>query len=350
MNTFIQLTRDKRRASFLGVEKAMQLNAVSVEKDFWVCWALRELFGLPELGGHLTFKGGTSLSKAWNLITRFSENIDIIVDKAALGFAGDASPDHAPSAKLRRVRLDALKAASREWVQGKLQPALAARITAALGASDWRLEVDPAMADGQCLLFYYPSVFAADDVGYVRPVVKIELGARSDDWPHEAKTIRPYVLEHFPALDADAACTVSVLAAERTFWEKACLLHEETFRPADKPRKIRMARHYYDLWCLLRAGVGESALADTALFRRVVEHREIFFRHSWGDYATHKPGTFRLAPPEAHLAGWRNDYRQMLGPMFFGEVPDFDAIIAAAADFAVRFNATASSAPSRPKN
>ena len=91
-------------------------------------------------------------------------------------------------------------------------------------------------------------------------MVKIELGARSDDWPHETKAIQPYVIEFFPALDPDATFSVSVLAAERTFWEKACLLHEETFRPADKPRKHRMARHYYDLWCLLRAGVGQRAI------------------------------------------------------------------------------------------
>jgi hypothetical protein len=103
------------------------------------------------------------------------------------------------------------------------------------------------MPDGQCLLFHYPTVFPASVAAYVRPVVKIELGARSDDWPHEEKSIQPYVIEHFPALDPSPFFSVRVLAAERTFWEKACLLHEETFRPPGKPRKFRMARHYYDL-------------------------------------------------------------------------------------------------------
>jgi len=145
------------------------------------------------------------------------------------------------------------------------------RLKAAFGETGWRLEVDPEMSDGQCLLFHYQSVFPVGAAGYVRPVVKIELGARSDDWPHENKTIQPYVTEHFPAFDPDAAFPLRVLAAERTFWEKACLLHEETFRPADKPRNLRMARHYYDLWCLLRAGVGERALANKALVQRVAE-------------------------------------------------------------------------------
>ena len=341
MKTFLQLPPERRRLAFVQVDESMGLQSFSVEKDFWVCWTLRELFTLPGVGEHLTFKGGTSLSKAWKLIKRFSEDIDLIVDKEVLGFDGEAAPERAPSNKQRRARLDSLMEGCRQWVQGTLQPALAARITDALGPDGWKLEVDPDMPDGQCLLFHYPSVFPANAAGYVPPQVKIELGARSDDWPQVEKSIEPYVLEHFPAFDAEGSFPVRVLAAERTFWEKACLLHEETFRPADKPRKLRMARHYYDLWCLLQAGVGERALADKALFERVAEHREVFFRYSWVDYSTHKPGTFRLTPPADHLANWRDDYREMLGPMFFGETPSFEDLITAAAEFERIFNATA---------
>jgi predicted nucleotidyltransferase component of viral defense system len=341
MDAFLQLPAPRRLLAFQQVDAEMGLQAVSVEKDFWVCWTLRELFALPGIGEHLTFKGGTSLSKAWKLIERFSEDIDLIVDKDVLGFGGESAPDKAPSNKQRKARLEQLMDACRSWVQGTLQPAFDARIQNAIGPSGWRLEVDPDMPDGQCLLFHYPSVFAPGAAGYVRPVVKIELGARSDDWPHEAKAIQPYVIERFPAFDPAEAFVVRVLSAERTFWEKACLLHEETFRPADKPRKIRMARHYYDLWCLLRAGVGEKALAQTALFQRVAEHRELFFRYSWVDYSTHKPGTFRLAPPAAHVANWRADYQEMLGPMFFGATPTFDEMVGAAAEFEALFNATA---------
>jgi hypothetical protein len=223
---------------------------------------------------------------------------------------------------------------------GTLQPALAARIAVVLGDTDWKLEVDPEMPDGQCLLLRYPSAFE-NEAGYIKPVVKIELGARSDDWPHAERPIQPYLAERFPQLMPEGPFSIRVLAAERTFWEKACLLHEETFRPADKPRKLRMARHYYDLWCLLRAGVGERALADTSLFQRVAEHRELFFRYSWVDYSTHRPGTFRLAPPAAHRADWHADYQKMLGPMFFGETPTFEQMMAAAAEFEKSFNATA---------
>jgi predicted nucleotidyltransferase component of viral defense system len=338
VNTFLKLPSEERRLAFQQVEAQLGLQAVSVEKDFWVCWTLRELFTLPGIGDSITFKGGTSLSKAWRLIHRFSEDIDIIVDKEAIGFGGDAAPDKAPSKKQRRDRLGKLMEASRQWVQGTLQPALGDSLKGAIGGAGWRLEIDPDMPDGQCLLFHYPTVYPPDTVGYVRPVVKIELGARSDDWPHESIIIQPYVLEHFPKFDADATFSVRVLSAKRTFWEKACLLHEETFRPADKPRKLRMARHYYDIWCLLRAGVGEQALADMGLFQRVAEHREIFFRQTWVDYSTHRPGTFHLIPPEHHLSNWSSDYSAMRGPMFFGEVPEFAEILSIVRDFEMRFN------------
>jgi len=341
MDAFIQLTPEERRKACFQLQSSIGLQAESVEKDFWVCWTLQELFSLPGIGNHLTFKGGTSLSKAWKLIERFSEDIDLIVDKEALGFGGDAAPDKALSKKQRKVRLEALMEAGRQWVQETLQPAMADRLRSALGESGWKLEVDPDMPDGQCLLLHYPSAFSEDAVGYILPHVKIELGARSDDWPHEQRLVQPYLVEVFPQLMPKGPFLVRVLAAERTFWEKACLLHEETFRPADKPRKLRMARHYYDLWCLLRAGVGERALADKALFQRVAEHREIFFRFSWVDYSTHKPGTFRLVPPENHLPAWHADYQAMLGPMFFGDTPTFEAMMAAVAEFEETFNAIA---------
>ena len=341
MDVFLHSPPERQKKACLELQDEMHLHAQSVEKDLWVCWTLRELFSLPGVGEHLTFKGGTSLSKAWKLIRRFSEDIDLIVDKEALGFGGDAAPDKAASNKQRKARLEALMAASRQWVQGSLQPALATRIATALGDdAACKLEVDPDMPDGQCLLLHYPSAFE-NEAGYIKPVVKIELGARSDDWPNSECPIQPYLAERFPQLMPEGPFSVRVLAAERTFWEKACLLHEETFRPHDKPRKLRMARHYYDLWCLLRAGVGERALANTALFQRVAEHREIFFRYAWVDYSTHKPGTFRLSPPSDHLANWRSDYQAMLGPMFFGEVPDFDEIMKAVSEFEKTFNASA---------
>src|SRR5262245_17413009 len=134
MDSFIRLSPEERRLACQQVDAQMRLQAVSVEKDFWVCWTLRELFALPEFGDHLTFKGGTSLSKAWKIIQRFSEDIDLVVGKEALGFADDAAPEKASSNTKRRQRLESLMESCRHWVQEQLQSALDGRIRSALGA------------------------------------------------------------------------------------------------------------------------------------------------------------------------------------------------------------------------
>jgi hypothetical protein len=340
MDAFLHLAASDRRLACLKVAEIKRLQAASVDKDFWVCWVLRELFSLPDLGSRMTFKGGTSLSKAWGLIERFSEDVDIVVHKGALGFAGDAGPEQAPSRKQRKRRLDDLMATCRGWVQEKLKMALEQSIAKRFGTPEgWQLEVDPDADDGLCLLFRYPSAFPAAEAGYVRPVVKIELGARSDDWPSESRGVTPYVAEVLPEAVPDATFPVSALVAERTFWEKAMLLHEETFRPKDKPRKERMARHYYDVWCLITRGVAERAAADRALFERVAAHREIFFRLGWVDYGTLRPGSLRLTPPSDHRAAWEQDYNEMAEAMFYGSRPEFGEILRVVGEFEHRFNA-----------
>jgi predicted nucleotidyltransferase component of viral defense system len=338
MNSFLKLSAEERRLACLQVEDHLRLQAASVEKDFWICWTLEALFALPDINRHLTFKGGTSLSKVWKLIERFSEDIDMVVDRQTLGFDGTNSPDHARSKSQKKLRLGALVQASRQWVQDTLRPALASHMARTLGDNDWKLEVDPDVRDGQTLLFHYPGAFAPAEAGYVRPVVKIELGARSDDWPHHNKTVQPYLAEVFPQF-SDGPVGVQVLSAERTFWEKAMLLHEETFRPENKQRNIRMARHYYDLWCLITHGIAAKAAQDNRLFERVAAHREVFFNWSWMDYSTLRPGTLRLLPLPRQLDAWEKDYLNMRGTMFFGETPDFDEILHVVGDFQRAFNA-----------
>lgn len=341
MKAILDLSLEDRRLACEQVEAEMQLDRASVEKDFWVCWTLRELTTLPGIGEHLTFKGGTSLSKGWGLIERFSEDIDIVVDREMLGFGGDASPEKAPSRNQRTRRLDELREKCRGWIQGPLKDALASRITSSLGSNGWTLEIDPDVEDGQCLLFQYPSAFADGKKPYVGRAVKIEMGGRSDDWPDEQREIRPYLAQHVGALAEGAAFSVATLTAERTFWEKAMLLHEETFRPDDKPRGRRMSRHYYDLHCLITKGVADRAAVDKELFKRCAEHRQVFFRQNWVDYDTLKPGSLRVRPADAHVADWRKDYEQMQGPMFFGNAPAFDDILKSVIDFERRFNAGA---------
>jgi hypothetical protein len=139
----------------------------------------------------------------------------------------------------------------------------------------------------------------------------------------------------------DGAFSIKTVAARRTFWDKAMLLHEETYRPADKPRKRPLARHYYDLWCLINKGVAAQAIAEPGLFERVATHRQEFFDYPWIDYSMLRPGSLRLLPLANQLSAWHGDYREMKKEMFFGEVPTFDGILEVAGKFERDFNATA---------
>lgn len=340
MESFIRLSDDERRLYFEQAAARLGLPAASVEKDFWVCWTLRVLFSLPDWATHLTFKGGTSLSKGWQLIDRFSEDIDVVIDREVLGFGGLDSPEQAQSKKQRKVRIEALKATCQERIRLHILPAL--RHALAVGLPVDRLaEVEPAGLDEdpdqQTLLFAYPTALPTP-TSYIRRVVKVELGARSDTEPSESPVLRPYLADALPDVLADAAFSVRAVAPRRTFWEKAFLLHEETFRPTDKPRKRRLARHYYDLWSLISKGIAVQAVADPGLFDRVAEHRQVFFRYTWVDYATFRPGSLRLVPDESQRADWGRDYNAMRAEMFFGEVPTFEEILRVVGEFERLFN------------
>lgn len=321
MRDFLRLPEDFRRAAYLQAEQARGLAAASVEKDLWVCLLLRELFALPDIGGKLTFKGGTSLSKAWGIIERFSEDIDIVVDKDVLGVGPDDSPAAARSNSQRERRIKRLDALAARWISGCLLPALISKMEG-LGC---RIGMSP--DDPECIHVEYPSVFAAGGERYVSPVVKVELGARPENCPHVERSLSAYVLADNPQLGARAGFGVRVIAASRTFWEKVCLLHEERLCPEGKPRRPRLARHFYDLWCLDRKGVADQALADPGLFRRVVDDRRASYNVSWVRYERMTAAALRILPAEGAYPAWRADYAKMRAEMFFGESPDFDQLM-----------------------
>ncbi|MGB0372241.1 MAG: nucleotidyl transferase AbiEii/AbiGii toxin family protein [Opitutales bacterium] len=339
MNHFPTLSEERRRLICEQAGAQTGLFDSSVEKDFWVCWTLEKLFNLPEIGKALTFKGGTSLSKGWKLIERFSEDIDIVIDRSALGFSGSHSPEQAPSNKQTKKRLDSLKEMAQAYVTSTIQPALLKTITSQLPASEiWSLTSDPDDPDGQTLRFKYPTAFP-DHPEYLPQVVKIELGARSDTDPAASVEIQPTIAEVFPDLLNGSTFNVRSVLPIRTFWEKAMLLHEESYKPADKKRRKRgMARHYYDLFQLIQSGVAERAGKDLELFERIADHRKVYFKYGWMDYSTLTPGQLRLIPREDQMADWKSDYTGMQQEMFYGEVPDFEQVLKAVEAFQEAFN------------
>lgn len=339
MKEFIGMSEKRRRLVCTETGAQLNLFEIAVEKDFWVCWTLGKLFDLPEWGQHLTFKGGTSLSKCWNLIERFSEDIDIVIDRDALDFGGESAPEQAPSKKQRTKRLKALKEACQQCISDQIQPALIESISSDLPDTlEWSLEPDPDDPDKQTLLLLYPTAFP-EQTAYLRRAVKIEMGARSDTEPVAFVEITPYIREAFPELLAEPGSDVRAVRPERTFLEKAMLLHEEIFRPEAKKKQRRsMARHYYDLYRMIQAGVGDESVRDLRLFHRIAAHRQVFFRYTWVDYTTLNPQELQLVPSADDLPAWQADYESMQQEMFYGEVPIFEDILKVVADFQNRLN------------
>ncbi|WP_108610448.1 nucleotidyl transferase AbiEii/AbiGii toxin family protein [Aminobacter sp. MSH1] len=334
MDSFARLDASDRAAVF-GESGALRgVASIIIEKDFWVCWTLKRLFELQKGDAPtLVFKGGTSLSKAYGAIRRFSEDIDLSFDRADLGYDGDRDPEREGISKKQSAKLiDALMAEVEKHIANNMLPALREAIAAQLAEpvkGNWSLEVDA--NEPQTLNFHYPAALtgqAYQGVTYITPRVKLEFGARGDPWPTEQKTIRPYSADDFPAFFENPDCTVTVLAARRTFWEKVTALHSEAHRPDDSPTPQYFSRHYYDVAMLLDTAEGQEAAADFDMLPQVARHKAVYFRSSWASYDTARPGTLRLMPAQHRLKDLRADYSAMQAMMFDETSYSFDEILA----------------------
>jgi hypothetical protein len=304
----------------------------NIEKDFWVCWTLNTLYHrLPKGGPRLLFKGGTSLSKAFGLIRRFSEDIDVTVFRDDLGQAASVEELQALSGKKRQARLDAIRDACRAYVAGDLRNALAAALAEDTGGAG-RVEVDAEDPDGQTLLIWYPEV-EPRDAGYVRPAVRIESGAKSALDPNQPALVQPYVANEAGGLDLTVP-EVTTIEPGRTFWDKVVIIHGllRWFerRGVLRQEGQRISRHYYDLHCLLTSEAGQAALADKTLAKDCVAHARMFFNRPDFDLASARPGSFAIKPAPNMAEALRRDYANTKA-MIFGTAPEFDTVMASMA-------------------
>ena len=300
------------RAAYVN-ETAARRNvpAWMVEKDFWVCWLLGRLFSLEAFRGHLVFKGGTSLAKVFGVIHRFSEDIDLSISPEWLG-VDEAWLEQPGSKSARQRRMKQLEERCVQAVRERYGPLLEAAVRAELGLPDgrWKLitTVDR-ITHSPVVLFEYPR--AASYRSYVPAAVKIEFGSLTDQQPVGAHPVRSMIEEQFPAALAVPPVAVVAMEAERTFWEKATILHDAGLRPAGKRLPERYSRHYYDTVLLAEAAVGARALTRLDLLARVTRFKNLFFASSWSDYESARPGGFRLVPSEARRAELEPDYAEM---------------------------------------
>ena len=297
-----------------------------VEKDFWVCLVLDTLFNRRSEGHpRLLFKGGTSLSKAFGLINRFSEDIDLVVSRNDLGFEGERDPTVVSqlSNKKRAALFNELRSACSGYIRGALRTVLASRIDGL--SADCQVVPDEGDVDGQTLFVEYPTLFPSGGVTYVAPRVKIEAGARSALEPSQACEIAPFIAVELPDWSF-ASEGIRVISPHRTYWEKLLILHGAHCGYRDSGRlpvdKDRISRHYYDVAMITATEVGRSAMVDTHLLDAVRNHNLVAFRQAWKRFEEAVPGSVRLVPQAELRAVIERDYRAMQG-MILGEAPDF---------------------------
>ena len=317
-----------KQAIFNEVADKIGLPPAAVEKDWWVVRTLEIIFS-TDIAPHTVFKGGTSLSKAWNLIDRFSEDIDLALDRKFLGFNTEMTG--AQVAKLRRH--------SFKFISEKFFPSLRNAFTNA-GFDDLNIKLRKTEAPDQDPLIvelHYPSVVNKSE--YLSPRVLVEIGSRSLIEPFSPKQICSFVGEHFTDQSfADKSITISTVNPERTFLEKIFLLHEEFQKPAEKMKVNRLSRHLYDIEKMIGTEFEKKALGDKKLYEHIVEHRKTITPLRGIDYANHAPKKINFIPPFDIIDVWEKDYKQMQESMIYTESLPFEKLLKRLEDLKKRIN------------
>ena len=321
----------EREALFRNTAAKMGISEAVIEKDFWVCYMLEYLFHRCAWKDNLAFKGGTSLSKAYDLIKRFSEDIDLILDWRVLGYDIDE-----PWERRSNTKQDAFNKEANERTESFLRdvflPAIKKDLSEELTLSV-KCEIDP--RDGQTVKFTYPNSFS--DTAILQEI-RLEIGALAAWTPAAEQKIKPYAAEYYGRVFEQPSTQILTVLPERTFWEKVTILHREAFRAESSTLPSRYSRHYYDLYCMAKSPVKDRALADNDLLARVVAFKDKFYRCTWARYDLAERGTMQLMPPKHNIQKLREDYEHMQN-MIFGDKADFDVILNTISDLENEINA-----------
>jgi len=326
---WFSLSEDRQREIFNQTSVKEGLPASSIEKDWWVTMVLKTVFEL-DFSDQLVFKGGTSLSKGWGLINRFSEDIDIAINMTFLGFDGDPTPK----------KITKLRKASYAFTRDVLNEALDKKLKEkGFVGYELRPKAEPnTSTDPHTLKLLYKSITEPSE--YVTPIVMLEVGARFQMEPAEEKEIQSIVGKSFNGHKfADDPVLINSVIPKKTFLEKAFLLHEEFQRPSDKMRSFRMSRHLYDVEKMMDTEHGLGALSDNVLYNSIINHRKTFTRVDGIDYSTHQPDKIDFVPPASIIKEYEKDYKSMQENMIYGDSLSFDDLIRRLEELRMRFRA-----------
>ncbi len=328
---WMNLNTEQRIQVLEQVGSSMGLPAFVIEKDWWVCIILKAVFQ-SKYKEAVIFKGGTSLSKAYHLINRFSEDIDLIIDRHFLGF--DDLDSGSKIKKLRKV--------SGSFIINEFREELIKQLTL-LGISkeDYEIKYNDHVddtSDPNTLEIYYESVVPISNE-YIQQRVLLEIGARSLTEPSESKPVQSFIDEHYSNLDfTEPAFDVQVVIPTRTFIEKILLLHEEFSKSIDKIRTDRLTRHLYDLDKIMSSMYGEKALTEDELFATIVQHRKTVTPLRGINYDNHEKGKLSIIPPPEVIKNWEQDYKTMQENMIVGDHLNWDNLLKRIKNIEDRFN------------
>lgn len=328
--TWLTLSKERRMELLNQATELTGLPEIAIEKDWWVTLALKASFEL-KYSPSIVFKGGTSLSKGWNLIERFSEDIDLAIDRKFFGFEGDIS----------KSQIKNLRKTSCEFISTNFLEDLTKKFTEWKVIDECKLNAQPVVdsdKDPQVIEIHYNSVFDKSD--YLPQRVLIEVSSRSLMEPSENREINSILSIAFPDQPfTTGPFSISTVLPQRTFLEKIFLLHEEFSQDTAKIRIDRLSRHLYDLEKLMDTEHGKAAIKDTELYKSIVTHREKFNPLRGLDYSNHIPSKIKIIPPDTVIKEWEKDYQAMTQNMIYGDPLNFDKLIKRIQELQKRINA-----------
>lgn len=332
MYEIAKLPAEEREILFQNTAAKMGMNAAIIEKDFWVCFTLDYLFHKSQWKKAFAFKGGTSLSKVYGLIDRFSEDIDLILDWKTIGY-GYNEPWKKRSNTQQQKFIEESSNRVAAFLKNDFLPVFKADMIDCAGKS---ISVYIDDDDPGTVRFGYPRTL---ETSSILQEIRLEVGALAAWTPTQLAAIHPYAADYYPGVFSQPSTQILTTTAERTFWEKATILHQEAHRPEISKIPERYSRHYYDLYCMAQKGVLEKALAQKDLLTQVAEFKRTFYPRKWAQYEYARIGTLKLVPSAHSLERLRSDYA-MMQSMIFGNYPDFDQMMLSIKELETRINAT----------
>lgn len=330
MYKLIKLPKEELNTVIINTAARKGMNTAIVEKDLWVCITLDYLFHHSKWKNQFAFKGGTCLSKVYHLIERFSEDIDLILDWRVLGYSSDEPWEDRSNTKQLKFNEES-KDRLFAFLKEEFLPEFKNGMSQMLGINcDVYIEDD----DLGTVVFAYPHSFNDNSI---LNVIRLEIGVLASWVPLNRISVKSFIAEEYPNIVSSSDIELLATTPERTFWEKATILHQEAFRPENSMVPDRYSRHYYDIYCMCKSDIKERALKDPTLLENVAQFKMKFYPRGWARYDLAKFGTLRLMPAEHSLIRLRKDYEDMKS-MIYGEYPSFDDILTVIADLEKEIN------------